>query len=331
MRAAAACCVLTATCGVLPLRAFAQSQAAEPPPTAAATAAALEQSGLTFRKASAAVWVVTFTSSSSTPIDVIINAQKDLVVVFAVVARTPALAEEQLRDLLRENYSANFAKLAIDDDGDLLAMNEIPARGLTVPLLRASIEEVAKAGDAAARLVRPPPGGASEHGVETVPSGHGATLSLVSGAFELAYDPRKWKPRPGRDSNVTELVHVSGEAYLNVIAGRDEIDADRLARVALSSARTTSDDVRIVSEAWRMVNGLRTLVLRLDGMANGARFSSYNQVYSDASGTVQLAGRAGVRKFDAYRRDFLEIFAGFRKVAGRRSPIADRRSPIADR
>lgn len=317
MRAAAACCVLTATCGVLPLRAAAQAPPADPPSTAAATAAALDQSGLTFRKASDAVWVVTFTSSSSTPIDVIINAQKDLVVVFAVVARAPPLSEDQLRDLLRENYSANFAKLAIDDDGDLLAMNEIPARGLTMPLLRVSIEEVAKAGDAAARLVRGSHAGSPENGPETVAAGRGATLSLVRGAFELAYDPGKWKPRPGREANVTELVHVSGEAYMKVVGERNEIDADHLARAALSSARDTSDDVKIVSEAWRTVNGLRTLVLRLDATMNGARFSFYNQMYSDSNGTVQLAGWTGARKFDAYRRDFLEIFSGLRKVAGR--------------
>lgn len=311
MRAAAACCVLTAACGLLPARAAAQRQE---PSTAAATAAALEQSGLTFRKASDAVWVVTFKSSSATPIDVIINAQRDLVVVFAVVARAPALSEEQLRDLMRENYSANFAKLAIDGDGDLLAMNEIPARGVTTALLRVAIEEVANAGDAAARLVRGSHG-APEERIETVPAGRGATLSLVRGAFELGYDPAKWTPRPGGESNVTELVHASGQAYLRVIAERNEIESGSLARVALSNTKHASDDVKIVSESWRTVNGLRTLVLRLDGMANGVRFSFYNQMYSDSAGTVQLAGWTGAGLFDEYRRDFLELFAGLRKAS----------------
>jgi hypothetical protein len=279
--------------------------------TATIVRTALEQTGFTFRQSADAVWIVTCKSASSTLIDVIVNVQQDLVVVFAVVARSPRLSASQLRGLLKASYTANFAKLAIDHDGDLLSLTEIATSAFTADQLRTAIEEVANTGDAAADLVRAhlP----AENGIEDVPAGRGATMPLVRGAFELTYDPAKWKPQPIDEPNIVQLAHVSGDAYLKVIAERLEIDPGQLAEVALSNAKSTSPDVRIVTESWRTVNGLRTLVVRLDGTTSGIRFSFYNQMYSDASGTVQLAGWTGSNLFEEYRRDFLELFAGFRK------------------
>jgi hypothetical protein len=309
VRAVVAACVLE-LCAVS-VTAQTTSRVAQQATTSVASA--LQQTGLTYRKNSDAVWVVTFKSSSSTAIDVIINAQSELVVVFAVVARAPKLSAEQLRDLLKASYSANFAKLAIDGDGDLLSLCEIAIKGLTVQQLRTAIEEVANTGEAAADLVRasPPP---PEERVEAVAPGRGATLALVRGAFQLTYDPAKWKPQAHNEPNVVQLVHTSGDAYMKVIAERLEIEPGHLSEVALTNAKGASTDVKIVSESWRTINGLRTLILRLDGMTNGVRFTFYNQMYSDTSGTVQLAGWTGSNLFNEYRRDFLELFAGFRKL-----------------
>jgi hypothetical protein len=308
MRAAAALCVLALAAG--PAAGAAAQQSA-----ASGVVTALEQTGLTFRKASDAIWVVSFKSSSSTVVDVIVNAQNELVVVFAVVARKPALSPEQLRDLLRANYEANFAKLAIDHDGDLLALAELAPRILTAPMLRTAIEEVANAGDSAAHLVRGP--APSEEHVEAIASGRGGSLPLVRGAFELAYDPAKWKPKPGADPAVVEVVHASGEAFLRIITQRVEVARPHWSEVSLTSARRTSPDVRVASESWRTVNGLHTLLLRLDGVVNGNRYSYYSQAYSDDAGTVQIVVWTGSNLFDEYRQDFLELLAGFRKVTRR--------------
>jgi hypothetical protein len=275
-------------------------------------AVTLAETGLAFRKSSDTVWVVTFRSSSSTPIDVIVNAQNELVVVFAVVARAPRLSAGQLLDLLKASYNANFAKLAIDGDGDLLSLSEIAVKGLTVQQLRTAIEEVANTGDAAADLVRV--SAPAEERIETVPAGRGASLPLARGAFELTYDPAKWKPQPAEEPGTIQLVHASGDAYVNVIAKRLQIDAAHLPDVALGNAKSASPDVKIVSTSWHTVNGLRPLVLRLDGTINGIRSSFYSQVYSDEAGTVQLAGWTGTNLFEEYRRDFLELFAGLRKL-----------------
>ena len=307
MRAAAALCVLGLLAPPAPAGGHGPAQA-----PASTVAAALEQTGLPFRKASDAVWVVSIKGSSSTLIDVIVNAQNELVVVFAVIARKPSLSADQLRNLLRANYEANFAKVAIDHDGDLLALAELAPKGLTVALLRTALDEVASTGDSAAHLLRGP--APVEEQVEEVPSGRGARLALVAGAFELAYDPAKWKPQAATETGVVSLAHSSGEAFLRVITQRVEVERAHLTDVALRSAKRSSPDVRVASESWRTVNGLRTLLLRLDGVAGGNRYTYYNQLYSDGAGTVQIVAWTGTNLFDEFRRDFLELFAGFRKV-----------------
>ena len=143
----------------------------------------------------------------------------------------------------------------------------------------------------------------------------------MPGAFELTYDPQKWKAQPAGDADGVSLLHVSGDARLTVIVQRLAVERAHLTDVALTSARRAAPDVRVASESWRTVNGLRTLLLRLDGVANGSPYSCYTQLYSDDAGTVQLVVRAGSSRFDDYRVDALELLAGFRKVRGPRPAI----------
>lgn len=311
MRIAAA--VLVLVMASLPAAA---RQTRTPPPQASPqkVAAALEQSGLNYRKAADAIWAVTFTGSRNTSIDVIVNGQNPLIVVLAVVAKKPALSAAQLTALLRVSYDANYSKVAIDNDGDLLALTELASDSLTAPVLRTAIEEVANTADSAAAALGGSTARSTPESPEVVPAGKGASLSLVRGAFEISYDPKKWTREATPEANVIQLNHVSGDAFMRIISERIQIENDNLRDVALTNAKTTAPDVQLDSETWRTVNGLRTLVLKYSGRASGIRFTFLNQMYSDPSGTVQLAGWTGSNLFEEYRRDFLELFSGFRKV-----------------
>jgi hypothetical protein len=272
----------------------------------------LEQSGLKYRKAADRVWAVAFKGGENSSFDVMINEQDRLVIVLAVVVRKPTLSPEQLSRLLRVNYDANYSKVAIDGDGDLLALSELAREGLTVQALRSAIDSVASTARAASNALNAPAGASS--GPAAASKDTSATLSLVRGAFQLTYDPRKWTQQKTAEANGVQLNHVSGDAYLRVIAERVQIDSGSLRDVALTNARTTAPDVQLDSETWRTVNGLRALVLKYTGRASGIRFTFLNQMYSDASGTVQLAGWTGSNLFDEYQRDFQELFQGFRKL-----------------
>lgn len=273
----------------------------------------LEQTKFKHRKAGDGVWVISFSGDHTSSLEVVVQALDDMVLVFSTVKKQVTASAPQLRQLLEANYKANYAKVAIDEDGDLLALTEL-SPDLTSAMLRTAVDEVANLTDAAAGVLfsesRPAP---STEKFESVPSGTGATLSLVRGSFQLSYDPAKWKPEASKEANVTQLNHVSGEAWVKVIGERLEVAPDSLRDLAISNAKNITPDVTVDSETWGTVNGLKVLVLRYNVTTSGVRFTFYNQMYSDADGLVQLAGWAPRNLFAEYQRDLQELFAGLRK------------------
>ena len=278
-------------------------------------AALLEEAQLKSRKMADGLWSITFRGDRLESLEVVIAVQADMVIVSSTIQTKPELDLAQYRQLLEANYKANYSKLAIDDDGDLLAMTELPT-DVSAQALRNAIDEVASLTDTAVGLVassgssKPAP---SEH-IDPVPPGRGASLSLARGAFELSYDPAKWKQEATTEAGVTQLNHVSGELWARVIAERLEINSDGLRELALTNAKSVAPDTTLSTETWRTVNGLRVLVLRYGGSRAGFKFTFYNQLYSDAAGMVQIAGWTGSNLFEESRHDLLELFAGFNKT-----------------
>lgn len=272
----------------------------------------LEESGFKYRKADDALWVVSFRGQHLDPVDVLVQARADMVVLYATARKKPNPTAEQMRQLLQASYNANYSKLGIDDDGDLLALTEL-ATDVSPSALRSAVDEVASLADTAAGLTS---GTAhaptSTEDYEAIPVKAGATMPLVRGAFELVYDPQKWKAQATPDPNTTQLVHASGEAWVKVIAERLQMKPDGLRELALTNAAELSP--RLVSETWRTSNGLRVLVLRYEGTRSGINFTFYNQLFSDQAGLVQIAGWTASNLFEEHRHDLRELFAGFRKV-----------------
>jgi putative sensory transduction regulator len=288
-----------------------------PQAVAAKIAPALEQSGLHYRKANETTWAVTFEAHNRPSINVVVNAQTDIIIVLAVVADRPQLTQPQLSRLLRISYETNYAKMVIDNDGDLLALTEVSPDSLTPSSLREAIENVFSAADSAIaslRVTDAPNAGGREGLVERSPSAAATSLTLLRGLYELTYDTRKWRLQDTKDATVMQLSHVSGDAFVRVIAERIQVESEAFRDVALNNAKQIAPDIQLESETPRVVNGLQTLVLRYSGKTSGVRFTFLNQMHSDAGGTVQLAGWTGSNLFDEYRGDFLELFNGLRRT-----------------
>jgi hypothetical protein len=220
-----------------------------------------------------------------------------------------------MRQLLRASYDNDFSKVALDGDGDLLSLVELPV-DVSTEALRAAVDQVAILADNALDLLGPATkGGATEEQFPASSAGQGATMSVLRGAFELSYDPAKWKVGETK-AGVTQLNHVSGELWAKIIPERIEIEKSHFTEIVLHNAQEVDPNARVVVDTWRTVNGLQVDVLRYDATSSGMKVTFYNQMYSDSAGTVQIAGWTGTNLFDDYRRDFLELFAGFHKMPG---------------
>jgi hypothetical protein len=276
----------------------------------AAVLVALEQSKFRYQKAGDGVWRVVFQGDNMDAVPVSIWAADQMVVVSATVKQSPTLTTSSLRALLQANYGADFAKLGLDEDGDLIALTELPA-DFSSTAFKEAVEQVALLADAAAALVVEAPASAP---LANVAAGRGATLPILRGAFELSYDPSKWRVKPSKEAGETELQHVSGDAGVKVISERIEVSRDAFRQVVVENAKALAPDVAVISETPRRINGLDVTLIRYRGTAMGIKVTFLNQMYSDPSGTIQLAAWTGTNLVDEYQRDFLELFAGLRKM-----------------
>lgn len=276
----------------------------------------IQESNFKYREADEGVWVISFKGRHTDSIEVVVQADGEMVVVFSTVKRKITASSALLRQFMEANFHANYSKLAIDGDGDLLALTELTATDVNGQTLRKAVDEVATLTDTAVGLLvaegTPIPSAAESF--DSIVPGRGASITLLRGTFELSYDPKKWKVEASTEPNVTQLMHVSGDAWLKVISERLEVGSEALREVALGNARKAANDVKLESETWRSVNGLRTLVLRYAAAVQGVKVTFYNQMYSDGDGLVQLAGWTTTNLVDEHRRDFLELFAGFSKM-----------------
>ena len=146
-----------------------------------------------------------------------------------------------------------------------------------------------------------------------MPAGTGATLTLARGAFEVTYDPKKWREQKTGEVNIVQLQHVTGDAYARIIAERMAVAVEEFADVILENARAGASDITLESKTTRTINDLPVTVLRYSGTARGVTFTFLNQAFTDQSGSAQIACWTGKSLLEEYKRDFLELFAGFRK------------------
>ncbi|HUF24627.1 MAG TPA: hypothetical protein VMN81_10900 [Vicinamibacterales bacterium] len=270
----------------------------------------LEQTKLRYEKEKEGIWLVTFEGRNLGSIPVYVIALDDMLVVSATVMRNAILTAETLRALLSASYEADFAKVAVDKNGHVVALTELGADFNTATLHRA-LEHVAELADTIGPLVVGSES-AAVPGAENVGPGDRASVPILRGAFELVYDPVKW--REDKTGEHVRLYHREGDAFVTIIDERIEISLDGLRDVAMQNARAAASDVTLLGESARQINGLPVRIIRYSATATGVRFTFLSQLYGDKSGSVQLAGVTGANLMQEYEPDFLELFAGFRRA-----------------
>ena len=297
-----------------------QPAAQAPGPSAALTAKvlqALEASKLRYQKVNEGLWGVDYEGDSLPSFTVHVEPFARMVVVWCRVREKADLSAEVMKALLEASFLANFSKIALDDEGDVLALTELP-EDFTVEALTRAVAETADLADTTASLIGMPTGDVGKaieaiasDGLTGLTPGAGATLPILGGAFEISYDPAKWKQD---DGNSGYMVHQTGEAWFAVISERLELTLDRLRDGALENARRAGSDFSLDGESTRIVNGLTVRIIRYTGVADpGLKATFLSLLYSDDSGSVQLACWTSSNLLRDYEPDFMEVFAGFRK------------------
>lgn len=142
-----------------------------------------------------------------------------------------------------------------------------------------------------------------------------STFLLKSTRLNVGFwiNPKKWKFQKAVENPDAEYeLELKGEdLYSMVISEKVEIPLTTLKEIALENGRAISPDVHIFKEEYRTVNGLKVLLLQMNGTMQGIKFSYYGYYYSNPNGTVQFITYTAQNLLETYIKDIEELLNGF--------------------
>ena len=125
-------------------------------------------------------------------------------------------------------------------------------------------------------------------------------------------DSKKWTIEKGKGDDAYEyqLTLNQGDLYAMVITEQVEIPLESLKAIALENARDVAPDVYVVKEEYRMVNGLRVLMMQMNGTLSGIKFSYYGYYFSSEKGTIQFIGYTSQNLLSKYQKTIEDLLNG---------------------
>jgi len=119
-----------------------------------------------------------------------------------------------------------------------------------------------------------------------------STFLLKSNKVNVGFwlNPKMWTFKKGNEKDAAEykLQLKAGDLYGMIISEKVEIPLETLKSIALNNGRKAAPDLKITKEEYRIVNGLKVLLLQMNGTMEGIKFSYYGYYFSNINGTVQF-------------------------------------------
>ncbi|MEH0167034.1 hypothetical protein ABT392_09210 [Paucibacter sp. JuS9] len=127
-------------------------------------------------------------------------------------------------------------------------------------------------------------------------------------------DPKKWtfrKTEGNTEASEYKFKHKEADVYGMLITEQIEIGLENLAQLALENAKKFAPNARIVSQEYRMVNGIKVIRMRIDASAQGANFTYVGHYMSDKSGSTQFMVYTSTNLIDRNLAEIDEFLNGF--------------------
>lgn len=141
-----------------------------------------------------------------------------------------------------------------------------------------------------------------------------STFLLKSKKFNVGIylDPKLWSFNTPTDNPEAEyeLQLKDGDLYGLIITEKVEIPIETLKVIALENAKAAAPNMSIVKEEFRNVNGLKVLLLHMNGTIQGIKFSYYGYYYSNSNGTVQLITYTSQNLLDGFKPKIEDLLNG---------------------
>ena len=129
-------------------------------------------------------------------------------------------------------------------------------------------------------------------------------------------NPKNWSFTKDSSNEHAEFqFQKKGEdLYAMLISEKMEISLESLKNIALQNARSVSNDIKVVSEEYRNVNGIKVLMMQMAGTVQGMKIVYFGYYYSNDSGTIQLLTYTGENLLKNYHNDMETFLNGLAEV-----------------
>ena len=141
-----------------------------------------------------------------------------------------------------------------------------------------------------------------------------STFLLKSNKVDLGFylDPKKWTFTKAKSNEEAEyeLQLKDADLYGMIITEKFEMPLETLRNLALENGRSVAPDLKIMTEEYRMVNGLKVLFLQMNGSTQGIKFSYFGYYFSSELGTVQFITYTSQNLLSTYEKDCEKLLSG---------------------
>lgn len=128
------------------------------------------------------------------------------------------------------------------------------------------------------------------------------------------YNSLKWSTVDIKPTEASEYLFKlkDRDGYCLTVVEKIEIPVENFREIILKSLRMRgAEQMEIVKEEYRMVNGQRVLHMQFDASSKGIKFTYTGYYYSNETGTTQLLCYTGKNLFKDYKQDFENMLNGF--------------------
>jgi hypothetical protein len=112
------------------------------------------------------------------------------------------------------------------------------------------------------------------------------------------------------DSAELQFKKREDDLYGMLITEKLSIPLETLRGIALENGKSAAPDLKVVKEEYRKVNGIKVLMMQMEGTIQGLKFTYYGYYYSNENGTIQLLLYTGTNLVDDYLEEIALLLNG---------------------
>ncbi|RZT00145.1 hypothetical protein [Aquimarina brevivitae] len=132
-----------------------------------------------------------------------------------------------------------------------------------------------------------------------------STFLLKSSKVNVGFylNPKLWSFQKAVENPEAEFEFQlkDEDLYGMILSEKVEIPLETLKFIALENSRSVAPDVSVVKEEYRNVNGLKVLLLQLNGTMQGIKFTYYGYYFSSSNGTIQFITYTSQNLMETYK------------------------------